>query len=192
MCWRHSVLAPQPRSSLRLWVPYEASPLRLLVRQAWAEGHTVHNHSYSDTRLTAIPWGQARQEIDACSLVLKRATGVYPRFLRCPGGHSDATVREYAQAQGMICCDDLVTNLFDMDVSAEVIAQRCRERVHPGAILSIHDGVPATLRALPEMIADLRREGYSFATVEELLSANWAGGGPPAGAGQTRGEAGRR
>ncbi len=140
-----------------------------LVREALARGHTVHNHSYDNRRLTDLSAGQAQEEVRRCSQVLYEVTGTGPRFLRCPGAHCDEVVWEESQRCGLVCIDSIATEIYDMDVPASVIRQRCAERVEPGAILTLHDGVPATLEALPQIITDLRERGYEFVTVDELL-----------------------
>lgn len=140
-----------------------------LVGEAVAAGHSLHNHSYDNRRLTDLSVRQAREAVRRCSQTLYEVTGTGPRFLRCPGAHSDDVVWEEAQRCGLICIDPIATDIYDMDVTASVIRQRCGERVKPGAILALHDGVPATREALPQIIADLRGRGYELVTVDELL-----------------------
>ena len=58
-----------------------------------------------------------------------------------------------------------------------VLADRTVGQAHPGAIILLHDGMnlthganqSATVEALPDIIRRLRRLGYSFVTVPELL-----------------------
>ena len=41
-------------------------------------------------------------------------------------------------------------------------------RAEPGAIILLHNGTLGTVRALPEIIVDLKRRGYDLVTVSEL------------------------
>ena len=58
----------------------------------------------------------------------------------------------------------------------EQIVSRVLEKVKPGSVILLHDGdSPAnsgsreqTVQALPEIIDQLRADGYSFVTIEEL------------------------
>jgi peptidoglycan/xylan/chitin deacetylase (PgdA/CDA1 family) len=54
------------------------------------------------------------------------------------------------------------------------MAKRVLTRVRPGAIILAHDGTFASrindVRATPLIIEELRRQGYRFVTVPELLS----------------------
>ena len=63
----------------------------------------------------------------------------------------------------------MVTNIGDMAHTSAEIVKRCQEGAHPGAIFSLHDGVPETIEALPIVIGKLRHQGYQFVTVQQLL-----------------------
>jgi peptidoglycan/xylan/chitin deacetylase (PgdA/CDA1 family) len=41
-------------------------------------------------------------------------------------------------------------------------------RVEPGAIILLHNGTLATVRALPQIIAELQRRGYDLVTISAL------------------------
>jgi peptidoglycan/xylan/chitin deacetylase (PgdA/CDA1 family) len=41
----------------------------------------------------------------------------------------------------------------------------------PGSILLFHSGVKATIDALPEIVARLRKNGFEFVTLDEMFSA---------------------
>jgi len=53
---------------------------------------------------------------------------------------------------------------------ADVVARRLVNGAHPGAILLSHDIHPGTIAAMPQVIAQLKAKGYTFATVSELLA----------------------
>ena len=38
-----------------------------------------------------------------------------------------------------------------------------------GGIILLHDGVQGTIEILPKILSDLKREGYSFVTIEDYL-----------------------
>jgi peptidoglycan/xylan/chitin deacetylase (PgdA/CDA1 family) len=46
-----------------------------------------------------------------------------------------------------------------------------------GGIILMHSGVPNTVEMLPAVIDDLRREGYHFVTVSQLLGLDHSHGG---------------
>jgi chitin deacetylase len=56
---------------------------------------------------------------------------------------------------------------------ASVLVHNVLEQVHPDGIVLMHDGGgnrAQTVKALPKIIAELKRRGYNFVTVLELLA----------------------
>ena len=47
--------------------------------------------------------------------------------------------------------------------------QRILKKAAPGGIVLLHLGKENTVKALPDLIGSLTEEGYTFATVSELL-----------------------
>lgn len=141
-----------------------------LVALALTEGHSIQNHTYHHTYLSGMPPEQVRAELNLCSQTIHDFTGVTPRFLRAPHARSNQDIYTRARECGLVCIDPIVTNIYDMSASSETIYRRCLQRVNPGAILAMHDGLPATREALPRVISALRRQGYEFVTVDQLLA----------------------
>lgn len=54
-------------------------------------------------------------------------------------------------------------------LSPERIVRRVLGSVRPGGIVLMHDGVDATVRAIPEIVRELRKRGYRFVTLDELF-----------------------
>jgi peptidoglycan/xylan/chitin deacetylase (PgdA/CDA1 family) len=54
--------------------------------------------------------------------------------------------------------------------SPQQIRSRILHGAHDGGIVLLHSGLPNTVEALPETIANLRSRGYQFVTVSTLLS----------------------
>lgn len=141
-----------------------------LVALALTEGHSIQNHTYHHTYLSGMPPEQVRAELNLCSQTIHDFTGVTPRFLRAPHARSNQDIYTRARECGLVCIDPIVTNIYDMSASSETIYRRCLQRVKPGAILAMHDGLPATREALPRVISALRRQGYEFVTVDQLFA----------------------
>ena len=141
-----------------------------LAALALMHGHSLQNHTYSHPRLDALPSERVRQEWREGAQVIRALTGQNPTLSRAPGERSNDEVWRESQACGMLCVDPLVSDIYDMGKSARVIENRCMELAGPGVILSLHDGVPETLEALPHVIGRLRARGYQFVTVEELFA----------------------
>ena len=44
------------------------------------------------------------------------------------------------------------------------------DRLTPGAIILLHDGIPETMEMLPQLVQRARQRGYTFVTMSELAS----------------------
>jgi peptidoglycan/xylan/chitin deacetylase (PgdA/CDA1 family) len=59
----------------------------------------------------------------------------------------------------------------------EEILQRTLDKVAPGAIILLHEGVEETMRILPNLVNTLRNEGYRFVTMSQLEADLRSGSG---------------
>lgn len=141
------------------------------VRRAYAEGHTIATHSQNHRVL-----GRDVQEADAerdfetgldiVATVLGGRNAVAP-FYRFPGlGRSDA-VEQYLNARGIMAwsadfdADDW-THISAKEITARVLARI--ERKGRG-ILVLHDIQPATARALPGLLRELKARQFHIVHV---------------------------
>lgn len=141
-----------------------------LVRAEMAGGHNVGNHTYSHVNLTKVPVQDVLTELRAGTDVLTTITGVRPHLFRPPGGDYDHDVILAAETEGyttVLWTDDP----GDYASPGEALLMtRLLEHVNPGGILLLHDGIQQTIDLLPKLIETLRQKGYTFITVDEMLS----------------------
>ncbi|MGC9320151.1 MAG: polysaccharide deacetylase family protein, partial [Armatimonadota bacterium] len=140
-----------------------------LVRRAAAAGHSIQNHSFSHPRWREPTAEQVREECLRCSDAIEGLTGRRPVLLRWPGGRCTQNVQQEAHRCGLICIDPIATEIQDLGVDHERIRRLIHARAGAGQIIVLHDGPEATRRALPGIIADLRRHGVEMVTAPELL-----------------------
>jgi len=50
-----------------------------------------------------------------------------------------------------------------------VISKRLLKRVNNGGIILIHDGIRQTLDVLPRIITYLKKRGFEFVTIDQML-----------------------
>lgn len=140
-----------------------------LVKAEVGGGHNVGNHTYHHVNLTKIPSGYIATEIKACGLVLSKIIGRPPHLFRPPGGDYNDNVAQVAEALGyklILWTDDPGDYASP---GADVITQRIIEKVEPGGIILIHDGVKETIDVLPKVIQTLKDKGYEFVTIDEMM-----------------------
>ncbi len=152
-------------------VGQKAANMPDLVRQAFDDGHSIQNHSYTHPKLTTLTNEQVKSELQRCNEVIKQITGKTPRFYRAPGGGDNPEVNRVAKALGLAAAGWDV-NVHDYDTpDAQLIADRVVQGCRPGDIILLHDGVIPTMTALPDIITRLRSKGFVFVTMEQLLAA---------------------
>jgi peptidoglycan/xylan/chitin deacetylase (PgdA/CDA1 family) len=139
-----------------------------LAREIVLSGSEVANHSMAHD---AYP---TSEDLSATNDVIEQAAGVRPCSFRPPYGSVDGPLTQRAAGE------EMNTVLWDVDTedwtdwsSVESVVEGTKLNTQPGSIILMHDGGDArrdkTIEALPQIIDELRAEGYEFVTVSELL-----------------------
>ncbi|HET9154604.1 MAG TPA: polysaccharide deacetylase family protein [Solirubrobacterales bacterium] len=136
-----------------------------LMRQVLAGGDEIGNHSFDHPHDPG--YGQLARADD----YIRRATGFQPCLFRPPYGLLDPKVVAAARRAGLQIVLWSLDSHDDHHPGAAAIASRVVGRARPGSIVLMHDGGrhPQTVRALPSILRGLRRLGFGFVTVSELL-----------------------
>lgn len=139
-------------------------------KQVAAAGHAIGNHTWNHQYLKYNEEGAAR-EIDRTSSLIEELTGIQTSIFRPPGGILNNGLAAYAQKKNyavvMWSADS-----FDWRTLTESLMDNVMRQAKSGGIVLMHDGGgnrARTVKALPDIIARLRKEGYIFVTVPELL-----------------------
>jgi peptidoglycan/xylan/chitin deacetylase (PgdA/CDA1 family) len=141
-------------------------------------GHEVGNHTYRHRPLWLLSPHQTRQEIDRGAHVLTTILGEPPRYFRPPWGRLNlAAVRHSTRVRQQRVLWSLRAEGWLPLASPEAIVRIVARRLHPGAIIDLHDGgglrcTPArTTAALPALLRLLRERDYRCLSLSELLTA---------------------
>ena len=143
------------------------------------EGHTIGNHSYSHSQWLALNRGRnITRELKLVQEAIYKATEVRPSLFRPPYGfRTPRLMRVAANLRFTIIGWDNMTNDWDSGKEADQIVRAILRRAKPGGIIVLHDGRSTRqgfdrtplLRALPEILAGLKGQGYELVTVPELI-----------------------
>ncbi|MBO9710146.1 MAG: glycosyltransferase [Caulobacter sp.] len=154
-----------------------------LVKREVAEGHDVGGHTWTHPNIGEIPIAQTDVELNATQRLFEVITGRSMRLFRPPffGDAEPSTPNEVAPLVIAQTLGYLVVGLrIDTDdwqkPPPDVIIQRALDRLdhpgdRPGQVVLLHDagGNRAnTVKALPELIDQIRARGYRLVTVGEL------------------------
>ncbi|KAB2589933.1 polysaccharide deacetylase family protein [Streptomyces arboris] len=140
----------------------------------------VANHSYSHYAFTADCYGLPVVAEDAMSRDVERAFSAFRQagvrnvvpYFRFPGGcYDDAALRALGPANVTAVQWDVVSgDAFATDAGA--VAEQVLDGVRPGSLVVMHctrSAAPVTAEAIGRIVPELRKRGYRFVKVSELM-----------------------
>ncbi|AVH69938.1 polysaccharide deacetylase family protein [Nostoc sp. 'Lobaria pulmonaria (5183) cyanobiont'] len=142
-----------------------------LVKREIAEGHVIGNHTWHHWYQFLNPQAAA-YEIDHTADLIYQVTGIKTNLFRPPGGIMHNGVASYARNSKYAI---ILWSSDSVDYSRPAVPKLINNvfrRAKPGGIVLMHDGGgnrSKTVQALPEIIANFRKQGYKFVTIPELL-----------------------
>jgi peptidoglycan/xylan/chitin deacetylase (PgdA/CDA1 family) len=142
------------------------------VRRIYEEGHTIGTHTEDHpARMQKLPIEKVRREIDDgiadVGAALGDPTELAP-FFRIPGlGRTDAIDQELAARSLIVFSSDTVADDWHRRIKPADIVSRAMSRLEARGkgILLLHDIHPATVAALPELLARLKAAGFHIVHV---------------------------
>ena len=146
-----------------------------LIRRMAAEGHVVGNHSNAHNMLNQMDLVGVRTEMGKCADKILKLLGYRPCVMRCPGGNSSATVKEYATEAGVPIINWSVDTRDWESRNKEAILKVAKQNIKDGSIVLLHDIHEVSVDAAIELMDWLIEEGYTLVTVPELLYARRGG-----------------
>ncbi|MDD5594009.1 MAG: polysaccharide deacetylase family protein [Candidatus Margulisbacteria bacterium] len=144
-----------------------------LIRAEASAGHGIGNHTYDHVNLTKVSSEDAATEIEACGDVIESITGKRPHLFRPPGGDYNTPVLMAAETLGyaVVLWTD---NAGDwLSPGKGVIERKVLDRISNGGIILMHDGIQQTIDILPQILTILKREGYQFVTIDEMMPESY-------------------
>ncbi len=160
----------------------------LVVRHEVEGGNAIGNHTWNHGHLVLYGEDGLRRTLERTDQAIYAAAGVHTRIMRPPFGSRDWLVLGEVRKLGYTPVMWSVPLANDWEYPpARLIAARVLRYVGDGAIIDLHDGnrgiVCARVRGTPQRLCDrsadvgatrmivdaLKREGYRFVTIPELL-----------------------
>lgn len=137
-----------------------------LVARIAAEGHALCNHSENhDTHMSRKDPAYVAAMIQHPSDLIRDITGKAPTLYRGPGGDLSVFIIERAHQLGMRILGWSVDPADYFKPGAITIQDRIMGRMHPGAVVLMHDAGgerTQTVEQLAGLIDRLRASGYAF------------------------------
>lgn len=153
------------------WVGQALKDHPQIGKQVVAEGHAIGNHTWHHW-YHQLDASTAARELDDTAQLIYKTTGVRTSLFRPPGAVMNNGVADYAIQQKNAIVMWSNDPMDYRPLSAHQLVKNVIRKAHPGAIVLMHDGGgnhPATVQALPQIIAKLTQQGYKFVTIPQLL-----------------------
>lgn len=149
------------------------------ARSIAAAGERIGDHTVSHPHLTGLSDAAVRQQILDAAQQIVAATGKSPAPLfRFPFGDADPRTIAIVNQAGYVpvrwTVDTLGWEGTAGHITAAIVASRVLNAVRPGEIVLMHvgsnpdDHTTFDADALPQVITELRGQGYSFVTLDAL------------------------
>ena len=142
----------------------------------------IANHSYSHYAFTDDCYGLPRVSGDRMRADVERAYAAFRAagvpdpmpYFRFPGGCYDRRALKALTPAGVTAVQWDVVSGDAFATDAEAVARQVLEGVRPGSVVVMHctrSAAPTTERVVREVVPELRRKGFRFVKVSELIGS---------------------
>jgi peptidoglycan/xylan/chitin deacetylase (PgdA/CDA1 family) len=148
-----------------------------VVRQIVERGHAVGVHGYAHNRLFTLrsPW-RVRKDLEKVVARVEAITGERPWLFRPPIGHISPSIAQVIRKMELQAIGWSARGIDGWPgTTSEDVARRIIRRLKDGAIILLHDAaergdfVPASVGALPAILAAAERQHLSFVRIDSWL-----------------------
>ena len=145
----------------------EASPH--MLRRYVERGHQVASHGYDHRAFPSLTFAELRAQLAQTQAALGAQPTPRP-WVRPP--YQKLTPKTLASLirLGFTVALSSVDSLdYGQTATPDIVAACTRDDIGAGDIFMFHEGLPATLAALPAIVAHWRARGYAFVTMADMM-----------------------
>lgn len=143
----------------------------------------IANHSYSHYAYTDDCYGLPTVSEDRMRADLERAYSAFEKagvpnpmpYFRFPGGCYDKAALKELSATGVTAVQWDVVSGDAFATDADAVTRQVLDGVRPGSVVVMHctrSAAPVTEEVVRAVVPELRRQGYRFVKVSELIGAS--------------------
>ncbi|TCS81509.1 polysaccharide deacetylase family sporulation protein PdaB [Tepidibacillus fermentans] len=143
-----------------------------IVKRIVDSGYEIGSHGHKHVNYSELTDQEIENQILKAELILKELTNQKPTLIRTPNGDFDSRVLKIADRLGYTVIQWDTDSRDWMNPGVDEIINRVLKRAHPGDIVLMHasDSCKQTHEALPIIIDQLKKQGYEFVTVSQLIA----------------------
>jgi len=131
-------------------------------------GHELGNHTYSHPHPNTLSKDKNKEQILRAEQLVTELTQIKTTLYAPPYGEYNDTVLSAADELGYKTIMWSIDTIDWQRPPAEVIISRVMKKINNGAIILIHP-TESTAKALPELIQQIKRKGYTITTVSDII-----------------------
>lgn len=173
------ILKQQNIKATFFWVGEMVQNYPQIAQKVIADGHAIGNHTWHHW-FRKMNETTAASEINRTAAIIYKTTGVETSLFRPPGGILNNGVAEYAKKNKYGVAMWSADSVDYRRPSVPSLIHNVLRNAQPGGIVLMHDGGgnrSNTVQALPQIIDILRKRGYAFVTLPQLLEIQDKGRG---------------
>jgi len=140
-----------------------------LVKQIVKDGHDLGNHGHGHRHLKNMSNEEVAKEISDAEKILQSISGQKPKLFAPAYGEIDERINRIAVQQGYEVIMWSLDTIDWQNPDVATIVKRVVPIIHNDAIILMHPTKP-TVEALPQIIKQLKEEGYQLVPVSRLIS----------------------
>lgn len=141
-----------------------------IVRQIFAEGHSIGNHSYSHSKnFGFFSAEKVAAELIQTNSILKKITGKNVNMFRPPFGVTNPNIKEALKKTGHFSIGWSKRSFDTTNLSEEKILKRITSTLKKGDIILLHDTSAKTVAVLEQLLLTLRSHKLQSVPVDRLL-----------------------
>lgn len=144
---------------------------RDLLERIHREGHVIGPHTMTHPNLAKLTVPEMRKELEPLNKLIEEVTGYKPKHLRPPFGAYNQQVIDLVAEYGQTVLTWTDGSLDwegtkDGYKEPKLVVDEVMKQLHPGAVVLLHDTLRHTAEALPELIKQIKAEGYEFIVLQ--------------------------
>lgn len=173
--WTEQILAILKKEKTKatfFWIGGNLKKNPQIGKKVVAQGHAIGNHTWHHWYHRMSPQ-LAAKEIDDTSKLITQVTGVKTSLFRPPGGFLHNGVVDYAKKKNYLIAMWKADSVDYSRPGVDKVVNRVMKEIQNGGMILMHDGGgdrSQTVKAVPIIINKLKKQGYKFVTVPELLA----------------------
>lgn len=139
-----------------------------LLKRIQEEGHVLGNHSF-DHR-SDFDWQSAKRmqaELQQTNTAISTITGQEVKLFRPPYGVTNPNLAKAIRLCGLRSIGWTLRSYDTVARDEEKLLKKLVRKSRPGSIILLHDRCAITATILPELIRQLKAEGYTFACIRQ-------------------------